>query len=127
MNIEHGADIGTGRYTEIGDNSGIGVNCRALGPLIIGKNVMMGPEVVIISSIHKFSDIAEPMIWQGNEKPETVIIEDDVWIGTRFIILPGRRIGKGAIIAAGAVVTRDVNPLTIVGGNPARIIHRRNE
>jgi len=56
-----------------------------------------------------------------------VVIEDDVWIGTNAIILPGRRLGKGSIIAAGAVVTRDVEPYAIVGGNPARLIKRRNE
>ena len=127
VNIEHGADIGSGRHTEIGDFSGIGVNCRATGPLKIGRDVMMGPEVVIISTSHKFRDPNVPMRLQGFYEPQTVIIEDDVWIGTRAIILPGRRLGKGSIVGAGAVVTKDVEPYTIVGGDPARVIGRRDE
>jgi acetyltransferase-like isoleucine patch superfamily enzyme len=53
------------------------------------------------------------------------VIEDGAWIGQRAIILPGRRIGRGAVVAAGAVVTRDVAPLEIVAGNPARVIGSR--
>ena len=62
---------------------------------------------------------------QGNEIEQPVIIEDDVWIGARVTILPGCRICKGSVIAAGAVVTRDVPPYTIVGGVPARFIKNR--
>jgi maltose O-acetyltransferase len=54
-----------------------------------------------------------------------VVIEDDVWIGTRAIILPGRRLGKGCIVGAGAVVTKDVEPHSIVAGNPARAVGSR--
>lgn len=127
ITVEHGADIGTGSQTEIGDYSGIGVNCTARGPLTIGKYVMMAPDVVILSSNHEFSDTEQPMKFQGYRAPERVVIEDDVWIGTRAIILPGRRIGTGAIVAAGAVVTKDVPPYAIVGGNPARVIRSRRD
>ena len=61
---------------------------------------------------------------QGSTR-KWVIIEDDVWIGTRAIILPGTRIGKGSIIGAGSVVTKDVPQYSIVGGNPARILKTR--
>lgn len=85
----------------------------------------MGPDVVIISHNHIFSDLTKPMTLQGLEKPRRVIIEDDVWIGARVIILPGRKIGKSAIIGAGSVVTKDVPEYAIVGGNPSRILKYR--
>ena len=64
---------------------------------------------------------------QGNQKEQPVTIMDDVWIGARAIILPGVTIGQGAIVAAGAVVTKDVPPFAIVGGVPARLIDYREE
>jgi len=125
VNVEHGADIGTGRYISIGDNSGIGVHCSAGGPLTIGNDVMMAPEVVILFANHKSDDVETPMRLQGDEPPLPVVIEDDVWIGTRAIILPGRRLGKGCIVGAGAVITKDVEPYSIVAGNPARAVGSR--
>lgn len=62
---------------------------------------------------------------QGYTKPRPVVIDDDVWIGSRVTILPGVHIGKGSIIGAAAVVTHDVEPYTIVGGNPAKLIKKR--
>lgn len=125
VNIEHGADFGGGALLQIGDRSGIGVNCRVPYDVCIGKDVMMGPEVVILGVNHRFDDCERPMIEQGYHDRKPVAIGDDVWIGTRAIILPGVRIGRGAIVAAGAVVTRDVNEFDIVGGNPARVIRSR--
>lgn len=127
LNIEHGAYFGRGDEVRIGDRSGIGVNCRLHGPVTIGRDVMMGPDVVIIATNHGFADVTRPMIEQGHETPDPVEIGDDVWIGTRAVILPGVRVGKGAIIGAGAVVTKNVPDYTIVAGNPARVIgNRRN-
>ncbi|RKD25322.1 maltose O-acetyltransferase [Caminicella sporogenes DSM 14501] len=125
VNIEHGVFFGRGFDIEIGENSGLGINCRVSGPLKIGKNVMMGPEVMIYTSNHKIDDVNIPMIFQGDTPKELVEIEDDVWIGARAIILPGVKIGKGSVIAAGAVVTKDVPPYAVVGGNPAKIIKFR--
>lgn len=127
VNIEHGAFFGKGEDIEIGDNSGIGINCRVSGPLKIGKNVMMGPEVMIYTSNHVIEDINKPMITQGETEKKLVEIEDDVWIGSRAIILPGISIATGAVVAAGAVVTKDVPAYAIVGGNPAKIIKYRNK
>lgn len=124
INIERGATFGTGSKVSIGNNSGIGVNAQISGCVRIGDNVMMGPEVVILTTSHEFSRTDIPMIEQPTSVHE-VVIEDDVWIGTRVIILPGRRIGRGAIIGAGAVVSRDVPPYAIVAGNPARVIRYR--
>jgi len=125
INIEHGAYFGNGREIEIGDNSGIGLNARLSGPITIGANVMMGPDVMIYTANHNTARTDIPMIQQGDSDHNPVIIEDDVWIGARAILLPGVHIGKGAIIAAGSIVTKDVPPYTIVGGNPARAIKQR--
>ena len=127
VNIEHGADFGGGASLEIGDRSGIGVNCRVPYDVRIGKDVMMGPEVIILGVNHKFDDCNRPMLEQGYFDRRPVLIEDDVWIGTRAIILPGVKLGRGAIVAAGAVVTRDVEDFDIVAGNPARVIRNRQQ
>lgn len=110
---------------ELGDNSGIGVNAMLYGKVVIGNNVMMGPECVIYVRNHRYDRKDIPMNQQGSTEEEPVVIEDDVWIGGRVSILPGVRIHQGSIIAAGAVVTKDVESYTIVGGNPAKEIGRR--
>lgn len=114
------------RKIEIGDNSGIGYNAR-VGAAIIGNDVMMAPDVIILSMNHEYTSLDRPMRLQGNTEEKPVVIGDDVWIGTRVIILPGVKIGKGAILAAGAVVTKDVAEYAIVGGNPARLIKSRSD
>lgn len=109
---------------EIGNNSGIGQNAR-LGAVVIGSDVMMGPDVVILSKNHVFTNPLQPMRMQGATDDDPPIIGDDVWLGARVIILPGIRIGKGAIVAAGAVVTKNVPEYGIVAGNPARVVGNR--
>ena len=123
VNIEHGAEFDS--RLVIGDNSSLGIDSDACGPVCIGSNVMMGPECVILTRNHCHSRTDIPMIQQGYEEYKPVSISDDVWIGRRVIILPGVTIGKGSILSAGAVVTKDVAPYTIVGGVPAQIIKPR--
>ena len=125
VNIEHGASITS--KTSIGDNSGVGINARLHGEVEIGNNVMMGPECIIYTSNHAFNRTDIPMCKQGFSRPRKVKVCDDVWIGGRVIILPGITIGSGSIIGAGAVVTKDVPPFAIVGGNPAKILKYRVE
>jgi maltose O-acetyltransferase len=127
INIEKGAYFGFGSEIEIGDYSGIGVNCHVYGPVKIGRDVMMGPDVIILTSSHYFDRLDIPMCKQGHPPSKPVKINDDVWIGTRVIILPGVSVGKGAIIGAGAIVTKDVPDYAIVAGNPAKIIRFRNK
>lgn len=127
INVEKKANFGTGKGIEIGDNSGIGVNASIRGPLKIGNNVMMGPDVIILTRRHNFENINVPIMTQGYLPSEEVVIGSDVWIGTRVIILPGIIIGNGVIIGAGAIVTKNVPDYAVVGGNPAKIIKMRNE
>lgn len=124
VNIEPGVIFLNAKDSEIGHNSGLGRNSR-LDTFKIGNNVMMATDVVFISHSHQFIDIEKPMCEQGFTEDKPIIIEDDVWIGTRVIILPGKKIGRGAILGAGSVITKDVNPFAIVGGNPAKVIKMR--
>ncbi len=126
--INRGVYFGNGKDVVIGDYSGIGANCSIPNDICIGKFVMMGPDLYCITYGHEVSDTETPMCFQGHvEKPKNsnIVIEDDVWIGARCIISKRRRIGKGSILAAGAVVTKDTPPYAIVGGNPAKVIRMR--
>jgi len=127
IRVEKGAFFGDGAQIEIGNNSGIGINCQVCGPVKIGDNVMMGPDVIVLTSRHKFDRLDVPIIKQGYHPPEPVVIGDGAWIGTRVIILPGVKIGKEAIIGAGAIVTKDVPEYAIVGGNPAKVVRHRDD
>ncbi len=128
VNVEHGASFGAGRAVQIGDNSGIGVDCRVPSDVCLGRDVMMGPEVLIVggNQNHRFDDLTRPMRLQGHAPSAPVVIEDDVWLGARAIVLPGVRIGRGAVIGAGAIVTKDVPPYAVCVGNPARVVRFRN-
>ncbi len=125
VNIEKGAQITS--KMRIGDRSGVGINAKMHGTVIIGNDVMMGPDCIIYTRNHAFSDTSIPMRKQGFSEEKPVIIGNDVWIGGRVIILPGVHVGNGAIIGAGAVVTKNVPDYAIVGGNPAKIIKYRKE
>ncbi len=126
INIEHLANFNAGKGISIGSNSGLGIRCRVRGPLEIGDYVMMGPEVVILGRSHEIGRTDIPMGLQGAAPhPGKTVIEDDVWIGTRAIIMPGVRIGHGAVIGAAAVVTKDVPPFAIVAGVPAKVVRYR--
>lgn len=127
VNIEKGADFGFGNGIKIGNHSGLGVNCKVRGPLVIGNDVMMGPDVIILTHHHgtKRTDIPMRLQTKDAPAPERVVIGNDVWIGTRVIIMPGVNIGDGSIIGAGAVVTKDVPEYTVVGGIPAKVIKQR--
>lgn len=123
INIQRKAIIA--RDIMIGNHSGIGEGSIISKYTRIGDNVMMGPQCYIYTRNHRHDNIDIPMIKQGVEDWKPVTIEDDVWIGSRVTILPGVHIGKGVIIGAGSVVTKDIPPYTIVAGNPAKIVKYR--
>jgi len=110
----------------IGDNIYIGNNCmlHAEGGITIGSDTMIGPYTTVWTSNHIFRDKKIPIRLQGSRN-EAVVIEDDVWIGANVVILPGVTVGKGSVIGAGAVVTKNIKPYIVVGGNPARMIRAR--
>lgn len=91
----------------------------------IGQDVVMGPDVVIMTTAHAWEDPAVPVRLQGDLPIAPVVIGDDVWLGTRVIVMPGVIIGKGAIIGAGSIVTKDVADFAVVAGAPARLIRWR--
>jgi acetyltransferase-like isoleucine patch superfamily enzyme len=96
--------------------------------IIIGNKVLFGPGVTIVTGDHNFSKIGSFMIDNRVKEPgddEVVIIEDDVWIGANVTILKGVTIGRGSIIAAGALVFRSIPPYTIYGGVPAKKLRNR--
>ena len=112
---------------KVGDNSAIGKRSEISlngGEITIGNFVRIASNVFITNANHAFSKTDTPIMEQ-EVVIRNVIIEDDVWIGHAAIILPGVSIGKGAIVAAGSVVTKNVEAFTIVGGNPARFIKSR--
>jgi len=94
------------------------------GGLSFGDHVMIGPNAVIVSSQHRFEDPRIEMVFQGH-KTDFVSIGSDVWIGANAVILPGVVVADGTVISAGAVVTRDTEPYSIVGGVPAAKIGMR--
>jgi acetyltransferase-like isoleucine patch superfamily enzyme len=100
---------------------GEGTFLTAGGGITIGNHVATGPDAKIWSVNHRFEDPDTPWLEQGYEK-KPVVIEDDVWIGASTFIKPGVRIGRGAIISAGTVLSKSVPPYAIVAGNPGRVV-----
>jgi len=101
--------------------------------VFVGKNTSIANGTYIRSANHKFDEIELPIQQQGhycadlyyNNNKYSIVIEDDVWVGARSIILSGAWIGKGSIISAGAVVSNTIPPYSIVVGNPGRVIANR--
>lgn len=134
ISIGAGCRIGRGCFLtagngklELANNVAISPLCNIgadNGEIIIGGNVAIGPGTVIRAANHRFTSRDMPIMGQGHE-PGRVKIEEDVWIGANCVILPDVTIGRGAIVGAGAVVTRNVGPYVIVGGVPARQIGMR--
>lgn len=113
-----GVVIGTG--VSIGDGSFIG----AAGGVIIGENVIMGQNVRFHSENHIFNDPTIPIKMQGVTN-EGIIIEDDCWVGAGVVFLDGVKVGKGSVIGANSVVTKNIPPFSVVVGTPGRVIKRR--
>jgi maltose O-acetyltransferase len=127
LRVSQGVRINNPALVSVGDDVYLGDGVQ-LYPwnerIVIGSNVLIAAGARLITRKHGFADVDRPMSDQGyNNAP--IVIEDDVWIGFQAVILPGVTVGRGSIVGAGAVVTRDVEPYTIVGGVPARLIRHR--
>ena len=127
LRVAPGVTIHNPGMVSIGDNCFLATGVQ-LYPwnerITIGNNVLIAAGVRMITRKHGFGDIERPMSEQRYASA-SIIIEDDVWIGFNAVILPGVTIGRGSIVGAGAVVTKDVAPYSIVGGVPARLIGKR--
>jgi len=107
----------------IGDHTRIGIHCTVIGPVSIGSHVHLAQGITVTALNHNFADPGQLIDQQGvSTKP--VVIGDDVWIGANAVVLPGVTIGSHCVVAAGAVVTKDVADGTLVGGVPARILKK---
>lgn len=138
-NIEVGRDVTIGNYAtltanggriRIGDNVHINrsnlINAVPNGDVLIGSDILFAPNVLLNASTHNYTSTEIPVIRQGTRGAD-IVLEDDIWFGANVVVLPGVRIHAHSILAAGAVVTKDVPPYVVVGGVPARIIKRRKD
>lgn len=112
----------------VGHNVNLGTRpllMAALSKIRMGDSVIFGPEVVIFGGGHNFREVGTPVAlvhWKRGDEDLGVSIGSDVWIGTRAVLLRGVDVGRGAVVAAGSVVTKSVPDYAIVGGNPAKVI-----
>lgn len=111
---------------KIGRSTTINRNTCILDHVIIGNYCSIAPNCVIVGSNHHFKDKSKTIKSQGSDI-QGIILEDDVWVAANVTILDGVTIGKGSVIAAGAVVTKSVEPYSIVGGVPAKVIGKRED
>lgn len=107
----------------IGDHTRIGLHNTIIGPVTIGSHVNLAQGITITALNHNFDDSEKRIDQQGISTKE-VVLEDDIWVGANAVILPGVTIGKHAVVAAGAIVTKDVPPHSLVAGVPAKVIRQ---
>lgn len=119
--VAAGAKIWAPWNLELGEYTAIaaGAQIYDVAPIKIGSNVTISQEAYVCTASHDISKLKKPLVTKA------IVIGDSAWICARAIVLPGVTIGEGAVVAAGAVVTKDVPPWTVVGGNPAQVIKRR--
>lgn len=120
-------------YSFVNSNTILGKNCnfngmkiKGNGKVVIGNNFHSGQECLMVTSYHKY-DEGDAIPYDTKEDiDKNIIIEDNVWLGDRVIILGGVKIGEGAIIQAGGVVVKDIPKYAIAGGYPAKVFKYRN-
>ena len=105
----------------IGDHTRIGLHNTIIGPVIIGNHVNLAQGITVTALNHNFENSKKRIDEQG-VSTSAVVIEDDIWIGANAVVLPGVTIGHHSVVAAGAVVTKDVPPHSLVAGVPAKVI-----
>ena len=105
----------------IGDHTRIGLHNTIIGPVLIGNHVNLAQGITVTALNHIFEN-SEKRIDEQGVSTSAVVIEDDIWIGANAVVLPGVTIGHHSVVAAGAVVTKDVPPHSLVAGIPAKVI-----
>ena len=123
--IQPGVYVGTGSKISIGSHCQINQEVRLID-VTIGDYVLIAPYVQLLGGlVHNYSRTDIPMVMQGASDKGPIIIGNDVWVGVNAIVLAGVRIGDGAIVAAGSIVTKDVPSHAVVAGIPAKVIKYR--
>jgi acetyltransferase-like isoleucine patch superfamily enzyme len=117
VNCAIGSGVYVGRDAVLGESVRVQDKAHLTDRMVIGDRVFIGPCAVFVNDRH-------PRVNNPRYRAEPPIVEDDASIGANATILPGVRIGRGAVVGAGAVVTKDVEPYTTVVGNPARVLVR---
>jgi acetyltransferase-like isoleucine patch superfamily enzyme len=120
VSIRHAYNLSMGHH--VGINQGSIIHCR--GGVTIGNHVFLGQRVIINTGDHHYAD-ADTIIWEQGAFYRPVTIGNDVFLGMGSMILPGVTVADGTVVAAGAVVTRDTEPYSVMAGVPARVIRRR--
>jgi acetyltransferase-like isoleucine patch superfamily enzyme len=119
---EPGEFIRVGRHSAVGRNNIV----WGQGGVQIGENCLLGPNCVLVSENHRFSDLAELIREQGHVRAP-ILIGDNCWLGANVVVGPGVMIGEGAVIGAGAVVVSDIPPFQTAVGIPARVVDSRRD
>lgn len=109
----------------IGDRTRIGLGCVLIGPVRVGNDIMFAQNIVVSGLNYGYKDIHTPPSLQEVETKQ-ITIDDDVWIGANAVITAGVTIGRHSVIAAGSIVTKNVPPFSVVGGNPAKLLRQYN-
>jgi acetyltransferase-like isoleucine patch superfamily enzyme len=120
-------NVGIGKFCSINIGAtllGYGNSGDSEGSIVIGDHVRVAPGVIMVAANHVYDRIDVPIATQGLKR-KSIVIGDDVWIAANAIITAGVKVGHGAIVGAGSVVTKDVAPFTIVAGSPARVVRVR--
>ena len=117
-----------GGFISIGNNTrfnmNVHINSSGGGKISIGNNCLIGPNVVMRTANHSFDQIHIPIVYQGHISAD-IIIEDNVWLGSNVVVLPGITIGTGAVVGAGTVITKNVPKMSVVVGVPGKVIKYR--
>ncbi len=119
------AHFGTGIGIVIGERSAIGIRARIPNDTVIGNDVLMAPDCVILDRNHLYRRADIPINRQGATPRMRTVIGDDVWIGREVLMTPGRKIARGCVIAARCVLSKDFPAYSVIGGNPPRVLRKR--
>lgn len=124
LHAHGGGSIAAGSRVNL--NRNVLLDAAEGGVIVLGDDIMIGPNVVLRASNHEHADPSKPIRAQGH-RPGKIVVEDGVWIAANAVLLPDVTVGAHSIVAAGAVVAKDVPPYSIVGGVPARVIRDRRK